>query len=74
MDFAYWPLNVGPKPGGSDDEPPGSVFATGSRSQQTGHEQPGFLTYDSTAFRCGEALCHIWAQAAYVSRGTSVLQ
>lgn len=20
MDFAYWPLNVGPKPGGSDDE------------------------------------------------------
>ena len=20
VDFAYWPLNVGPKPGGSDDE------------------------------------------------------
>ena len=25
MDFAYWPLNVGPKPGGSDDENLGFV-------------------------------------------------
>ena len=31
MDFAYWPLNVGPKPGGSDDENLGFLTVSVSR-------------------------------------------